>query len=515
VRYKCTISVANSYLRIHGYAEEFARKILLPFCHHHLFKFGMIPSESNPMIQTYGVTHRFARFNKDKTELRITSTLLPDLKNFITQRGYSDNDILIDDEPLIEPIKVELKFKVGFDQPNKPEQYDWMPYLTDDGPLKLNNAATGVGKGWLDLYAAVAAGERVVIIGNARFLPIWNVECGKFLDLQPKDYHVADAGGLDVLMDQLKSGVINPKILVISLSKIDVMVRKSRLDETYPTLDDVYKLFRPGLRIYDEVHESIHQVYLSLMFGNIKKTIGNTATFKAEDPFTNKIYKYLFPESVRLKDTVYTAHMHIKAIHYRINTRQNKIRTTARGVYNDTTFEASIMDNKKLRPHYIELMLWCFREYYLNRRKPESKCLFFFTKVETCKFMVEELKKRYPELDAISFTGEQGGKADTKDEYRKHEIVFSTPGSCGTGKDIPGLITCISFHNVKSVQRNYQMRGRVRENKNPLHNGVDLIFGYTVCDDVDKHVSYHHYRKELFEESSLSYQNVDSGIFMY
>ncbi len=97
MRYKCTISVANSYLRIHGYAEEFARKILLPFCHHHLFKFGMIPSESNPMIQTYGVTHRFARFNKDKTELRITSTLLPDLKNFITQRGYSDNDILIDE----------------------------------------------------------------------------------------------------------------------------------------------------------------------------------------------------------------------------------------------------------------------------------------------------------------------------------------------------------------------------------------------------------------------------------
>lgn len=513
--FKCTINVANSYLRIHGYAEEFARKVLLPFCQSNLFKYGMVSDPKIPSIQTYAVTHRFARFNYDKTELRITSSLLEELKQFIKGRGYNLADISIVDEPIIEPIKANLQFKPEFSQPNKPEQHDWMPYLIDEHPIKLNNAATGVGKGWLDLYAAVMSGDRVIIIANARFLPIWVIECAKFLQLETKDFHLADAGGLDVLHRQLKEGIINPKILVISLTKIDAFLKKSRVEPNAPDLEDIYKLYRPGLRIYDEVHESIHQVYLSMMFGNIKKTIGNTATIKAEDPFTNKVYRYLFPPEVRLKETVYTAHMHIKAIHYRINTRQNKIRTTSRGVYNDTTFEASIMDNKKLRPHYVELMLWCFREYYLNRRKLETKCLFFFTKVETCKFMIEELKKRYPDLDAISFTGEQGMKADTKEEYRKHEIVFSTPGSCGTGKDIPGLITCISFHNVRSVQRNYQMRGRVRENKNPLHAGLDLIFGYTVCDEIDKHVSYHHYRKELFEPSSLSYQNVDSGIFMY
>ena len=59
------------------------------------------------------------------------------------------------------------------------------------------------------------------------------------------------------------------------------------------------------------------------------------------------------------------------------------------------------------------------------------------------------------------------------------------------------------------------MRGRVRENKNPLHKDIELLFGYTTCMDVQKHVEYHRYRRELFEGSALSYQNVNTGFYIY
>lgn len=473
----------------------------------------MIPDKVTPQIQKWGVTHRFATFNHDKTELRITASLFKELLKFIEGRGYHLKRVKIIDEPEIVPYPVTYKLKPWVQL--RDNQVDWAEYLGQPGHIKLNNAATGVGKGLLGIWTAVGMGCRVVIMGNARFLPIWRTECGNFMELEPGDFMDTDVGGLDSFIDELKKGTINPKIVMISLSKVDVLLKKSRIDPLHPNLDDLFKVFRPGLRIYDEVHESFHQVYLSLMYGNIAKTIGNSATMKAEDPFINKMYEAMFPLDIRLKETVYSAHMHIKAFQYRINMKRWKIRFVTRGVYNDITFESSVMDNKMLRPQYIDMMLHLFEEYYYKRRVKETKCLFFFTRVETCKIMIEALKKKYPDLDAISFTGEQGGKKETKDEYRKHEVVFSTPGSCGTGKDIPGLITCISFHNVKSVQRNYQMRGRVRENKNPLHQGIELLYGYTVCMDVPKHRDYDKYRRSLFEGSCISYQNVNTGTYMY
>jgi len=323
-----------------------------------------------------------------------------------------------------------------------------------------------------------------------------------------------EIGGLDVFLDALKKKLINPKIVVFSLTKADIMLKKNKEDPLHPDLDDLFRELRPGLRIYDEAHESIHQVYMSMMFGNIVKTIANTATIRAEDAITNKIYEYLFPKQYPLKETEYSAHMHVKALHYRIDMRKNRIQTVSRGVYNDITFEASIMDNKKLRPQYIEMAIKQFEEYYYHRRRPGTKCLFFFTKKETCKMMAAAFKMKYPDLDVISFTGDQGGKAETKEDYRKHEFVISTPGSCGTGKDIPGLITCISFHNVKSNQRNYQMRGRIRPIKQSEHPDLERIFCYSVCLDIAKHKEYSKYRKELFFDSSLSYKHIDTGFFL-
>lgn len=890
MRHTCTIAVANNYLRIYDYPEEFTKRILLPFCRTYLALVGQVPHKDNPRIQVMAVTHRFARFNHDQTELRITSSLLEELKQFITSRGYAEKRINIINEPEIIPYPIDLKFKEGIGTPLE-KQIEWLEYLNGPGHIKLNNMPTGDGKSqtlnslikipngwkrmgdmkvgdkviardgtttrvtgvfpqgktkvyrvhfvdgryvdcnpehlwkvhdhgdcrkidnglehpwkikttqeikeklennrhtrpyiplclseqnedkhftihpyvmgvllgdggmsggsvtitkpyqqlfdkvqsllpeyvickwrdvktfilkWRDKYkqqvvelrpdlfvkgsyknpikdeliklnlmgkrswekwipeeyfngsteqrwqllqglmdtdgcvglsmgrdgvkqskngtpsfsssseqlakgvqrlvwslggicklstrvphytykgerltgrtdyrlfirmpepekiftldhkkeranktqysdvlklkikhieereeeetqcisvehpehlyvtdnyvvthntfcsfrTAVNLGCRIVVIANARFLPIWRVECGNLLDIKPEDYIETDVGGLDDFLDALKKGIINPKITVISLTKIGILLKKNKDDPTHPDLDDVFRELRPGLRIYDEAHESIHQVYMSMMFGNIPLTIANTATIKAEDSFTNKIYEYLYPKQYRLKDTEYRAHMHVKALNFRIDMRKHRIQTISRGVYNDITFEASIMNNKKLRPQYIAMAIKMFEDYYYHRREEGTKCLFFFVKKETCKIMAEAFKKKYPDLDVISFTGDQGMKAETKEEYRKHEFVISTPGSCGTGKDIKGLITCISFHNVKSNQRNYQMRGRIRPIKKGEWDHIERIFGYTVCRDIDKHRSYHKYRRELFEDSSLSYQIVDTGFFL-
>lgn len=506
-----TISVANSYLRIFNYPETFVKQVLTPFCAKYLAKFDNVPDPTNPFASVWAVTHWFATYNHARTELRITSALLKELTDHIVNRGFPYESIEIVDEPIITPKRAELEWAVDFKL--KPDQVEWADYLLAEGQNKLSNGMTGIGKTALAIYVAVTLGQRVTVMLNARFVPIWIVECAQLLKLKPEDFIVVEAGGLDLYIKWLKEGKINPKIMVVSLTKADLLTKKAKKDPTVPNLDDYYRIYAPGVRCYDEAHESIHQVYLSMMFGNVAKNIGNTATIKNEDAFINRIYEYLFPKNIRLKETEYSAHMHIKAIHYDINLQRHRVNTHSRGTYNDNTFEASIMNNKKLRMEYIELMLFCFKEYYYERRKPGTKCLFFFTRVETCKIMCAALKERYPDFDAISFTGEEGGKKETKEEYRKHEMVFSTPGSCGTGKDIPGLITCISFHNVRSIQRNYQMRGRIR----PIKEFPELerIFGYTVCRQIPKHKEYHKHRRGLFEESSLSYQLVDSGVYMY
>ncbi|TQH49600.1 hypothetical protein FLI59_30970 [Pseudomonas aeruginosa] len=374
-------------------------------------------------------------------------------------------------------------------------------YITDDFIVTHNT--------YMAIHSMVKIGKRTLITMQPRYQINWVRELNKIVKLIPGDLLIWE-NTLESLYECLEDGKFDPKIIIIPMSRIEVFLRKGKETRDGLHMDDLIKRINPGLRIIDEGHEAIHQIFLSLMFGNIKKLFLLSATLKADDPFTNKMYQYLFPKRLRLKEAEPEHYIDVVAYLYRLNTRRYHLKTDQFGAYNDKTFEKSILKSGVLLAFYFKLVNKAFKEYYLNVRREGTKCLFFFSRVNMCDAMLELFRKEYPGWDFETFTGDDSKLKDKKDKYLKHEIIITTPNSCGTGKDIGGLVTVICAHTVASTQANKQIIGRLRALSGKFNNEIDPAFVFLVCLDLAKHVEYLAKREQVFFEKQKTFKRINS-----
>ncbi|ASU03625.1 putative terminase [Erwinia phage vB_EamM_RisingSun] len=509
MRHTAVISTANNYIRVHGYHQEFVERVIMPFCRMNLYKTGRVPIPGTRETK-YVTTHVFARFNFDKTEFRICRELFDSFIDYADTHGYHKKRIKVISEAELSGVNVSFQFQDGWGSP-RPHQVDWLEYQMGEGALKINNMTPGGGKTFCALYQMVKMGVRTLITIQPRYIPVWIKALGDIVQLGPRDVILCE-GDLSQIVENIENGTINPKVVILPMTRIEQHLKKEKEDESYPDLDNIFRRMGCGFRIQDEAHEAIHQIYLSMMYGNFPKTLVLSGTLQADDPFTNKIYRWLFPKKHYLKATEHKQYLDIVAYQYQIDMRKYRINTMSFGSYSDVTFEKSIIRNGKLMKFYFELVKKAFDEFYLPRRREGGKCLLFFSKVDMCERICSMLKHCYPDMDIITYTGENS-KKERKDEYRKHEVVISTPGSCGTGKDIPGLINVFCWHTVSSMQRNDQILMRLRDISN-LWTDIDPLFLYGVCLDIPKHKEYHRKRYSLFEPKAKRQRLINSDMIL-
>jgi hypothetical protein len=281
------------------------------------------------------------------------------------------------------------------------------------------------------------------------------------------------------LGEQIEKGIINPKIVILPMTRISGYLRNTRKDPLAVPLDTIFRKINAGYRIIDEGHESFHEVSLSLMYGNMRKVLLLSATLKADDPFMDKMYRIMLPVNLRLKEPDAENYIDIYAYIYHLCQRKFFLKTVQFGIYNDMALEASILKSPILTKFYFHIANKAFREYYLDVREEGT------------------------------YLGTKDKKTPTK--YLEHEIVITTPGSCGTGKDIPGLVTTICFHTVFSIQRNKQMIGRLRALLGKFGDRITPRFVFPVCNDLGKHQECLQKRKVAFESKQKSFKLIESS----
>lgn len=509
MRHTAVVNTANNYIRVHGYHEEFVKRVIKPFCRMNLCKVARVPIPGTRDTQ-WKITHTFARLKPDQTEFRICRELFDSFLEFADQNGYLKKRIKIQSEPELVGKSVEFEFNTGWGNPRE-HQVEWLEYQLAEGGLKINNMTPGGGKTFCALYQMVKMGVRTIITIQPRYIPVWIKALGDIVKLGPQDVILCE-GNLVQVTESIEKGIIDPKVIIVPMTQIAIHLNKEKEDPTYPDLDNIFERMKAGFRIQDEAHEAIHQIYLSMMYGNFPKTLVLSGTLQSDDAFTNKIYRWLFPKSKYLKATEHKQYLDIIAYQYQINTRKYHINSMSFGQYHDATFEKSIIRNKVIMKFYFDLVKKAFDEFYVPRRREGAKCLLFFSKVDMCERICAMLKQCYPELDVITYTGENN-KKERKDEYMKHEVVISTPGSCGTGKDIPGLINVFCWHTVASMQRNDQILMRLRELGSKFPD-LDPVFLYGVCMDIPKHREYHQKRHALFEPKAKRQRLINSDMIL-
>jgi hypothetical protein len=123
--------------------------------------------------------------------------------------------------------------------------------------------------------------------------------------------------------------------------------------------------------------------------------------------------------------------------------------------------------------------------------------------------MLAMFQAKYPHLDFCTFLGTKDKKTPTK--YLEHEIVITTPGSCGTGKDIPGLVRTFCFHTVFSTQRNKQMIGRLRQLRGKFDGRITPMFIFPFCNDIGKHQECFQKRRIAFANKEKDFKLIESN----
>jgi len=377
---------------------------------------------------------------------------------------------------------------------------------------------------YMGLYTAVQLGKRVLITVQPRYITTWVNDIEKTLITKPGDVIVWENASLPLLGENIEKGLLNPKIVIVPFSRISLYLRNNRKDPHAVSLSKIFEQINAGYRIVDEGHESFHEVALSMFHGNHKKMVTLTATLKADDPFMNKMYNLMLPISIRLKEPEPENYINIVAYMYHLCQRKFFLKTMQFGSYNDMALEASILRSPVLTEFYFKIAKKAFDEYYYGvgvpgdynfippTREEGTKCLFFFSRIEMCETMLAMFQKVYPDLDFCTFLGTKDKKTPTK--YLEHEIVITTPGSCGTGKDIPGLVTTICFHTVFSTQRNKQMIGRLRQFRGKFahFNGrITPTFVFPFCNDLGKHQECFQKRRIAFANKEKDFKLIESN----
>ncbi|QDJ97225.1 putative DNA helicase/terminase [Aeromonas phage D6] len=358
------------------------------------------------------------------------------------------------------------------------------------------------------LYSSFLIGERILITALPRYVDIWVKAFGEFYKIAANEIMLADTCNVQDVHQAILKGA-DPKIIIIPLTKIDIYLKKMKEEpETTVNLDQVFNDLGCGVRIIDEAHESIYSVYQSLLYGNHKKTMILSATLKGDDEFINGIYNQIFPQKSYLRATEYTQYINVISYHFRMDMWKYKINTKGFGGYSHVKFEQGILKKPYVMEEYFKMLMGAYREYFTDHYREGMKSMWFFATTEMCEKFNEYFISQNPGADSIVFTAAISKKQPTA--YREHDNVVTTPGSCGTGKDIPYLFTVFSPVSVSSSQRNDQMVGRTR----PVDKWWSDLFPYFVyftCRDEPKQLDYDKKRRGLFGRKAKKIDVIDSG----
>ncbi|QDJ97064.1 putative DNA helicase/terminase [Aeromonas phage D3] len=507
MRKTLVIYKAHAYARLTGFKPELVKEVLIPFCKQNFYRFQKVPGETFGTTK-WEVSHVFARFNSDKTELRFNASMIENLVNYMTARGYNKSRIVIEEEPEIVPVKKNHELLQAGIGPRNELQEEFVKFMVESLGLVTNNMGTGQGKTFCALYSSFLIGERILITALPRYVDIWVKAFGEFYKIAANEIMLADTCNVQDVHQAILKGA-DPKIIIIPLTKIDIYLKKMKEEpETTVNLDQVFNDLGCGVRIIDEAHESIYSVYQSLLYGNHKKTMILSATLKGDDEFINGIYNQIFPQKSYLRATEYTQYINVISYHFRMDMWKYKINTKGFGGYSHVKFEQGILKKPYVMEEYFKMLMGAYREYFTDHYREGMKSMWFFATTEMCEKFNEYFISQKPGADSIVFTAAISKKQPTA--YREHDNVVTTPGSCGTGKDIPYLFTVFSPVAVSSSQRNDQMVGRTR----PVDKWWSDLFPYFVyftCRDEPKQLDYDKKRRGLFGRKAKKIDVIDSG----
>lgn len=356
--------------------------------------------------------------------------------------------------------KSGLKLKEGVTFKDE-EQEQAYKHLQKPLPLHVLECATGFGKTFLGLYSSTLKDKKTIFLMGAGHIVTWLADIEKFVDCKKTDIGIIQ--GMDTLIGayQLrKEDKYTPKFIFVSAETFREYIKAYEAGESKIDLapHEFCEFFGVGRVVRDEVHEQLYNLVRQTIYLNVEELLCLSATIVNGSRFIENMYKHVFPLECRWKSKNNT---HIEAYSVRYSSDPClKIKSGNGFGYSQTRYEKFILKRPFLRKQYADMlkdMVVRFQDDY----EPGMRMIVFCGLTEMCEYMTEQLKPMFPDLKVNTYI------AKTKASVLKEsDVIVTTMGSCGTGKDLPDLAHSYNMHAVGSKIKAWQTMGRLRPLKN-------------------------------------------------
>ena len=358
------------------------------------------------------------------------------------------------------------------------------------------------------LQAASQLGYRLLIIVRPMYMDKWQEDVMKTYDINFQDMIVVrGASSLLALLEQGAEDDLTAKVILISNKTLQPYIKlyeqfqEQIRDLGYACMPhELCEKLKVGTIIEDEIHQDFHLNFKLFTYTHVPKTISLSATLLSDDDFITQMYETTFPSLSRFHGGELKKYVNATSMLYQIK-NPNKLRYQdySRKTYSHTMFEESVMKNQYLLANYLRMIGDLIEEYWLsNEYKLGDRCLVYCARIEFCTVVVDYLKKRYSSKDVRRYVED-----DPYENIMTADLSVSTPGSAGTGLDIPNLTTVLLTVAMTSSPGNIQGFGRLRDLA-PKRTK----FIYLTCDDITKHRDYNDRKRVLLTERALTFNEL-------
>ncbi len=421
--------------------------------------------------------YRLYKHNKEKkfliAPIGAIEHLIRLLRNFNMSYELISREILI-----AEPIK-DLKLTTNI----KPRDYQelYINKLTnkDLSRFLLVDLKPGAGKTFIAVNVALKLGNRIGLIILPKYISKWIDDFKKYCGIDEDKIRIIQ--GMKSINEIIENKVnVTEDVIIFSVRTCTLWIENYLQNkEQFSSITKLFYNCKIGSVILDEVHQETYAVSRILMYSNIYKVIGLSATYLPGHSEERRLYNVLFKEKQKLSNLVkFDNYINIYAIHYHssnFNSRLLRKRVKTKYGYSHIKFEQLILANSSYRENYFNMVLEKLKLFYILDYVKNDKCLVYFSTIDGCTIFTKWLEEKFKE-DKIKLTIARYVGVDPWENLLNNNVVVTTLGSAGTAVDIPNLTCVFNTVVVRSEKLNIQNIGRLRRIQN---REVNYVYFYT------------------------------------
>lgn len=349
----------------------------------------------------------------------------------------------------------------------------------------------GVGKTVSCIWTIQKLGVRSMFTMTSR-LEQWVKEIIAYTTLEEDDiYVIKGVGSLTKLFNQIGTKT-KPVVILASRQTIKLYLEYGEGYQHLPHPSRMCEELGIGIVSHDETHEHPHSVIMIDSILNPSLFIPVTATFNITDPFVKKLFLQMYPKEIQFEGGEYDKYVNVTSYAYEGGGYMIKpYHYSSPQGYSQVMFEKFLLSKKGanvLNALVKDAILPIIRRHYIDIADDGEKFLFLCASQAMCDHLQGVFRREFNSKTCSVF---YSGMPVTT--ITRFDMIVSTPGSCGTGRDISNLRTCFTFVNTGADNLNEQMKGRLR--RLPV-NTPEFVYLYLTC--IPAHQKYANGRAMLF-----------------